>query len=146
MTEFPNQPFGKTKTLVHQYNSQLIIKTNTQDLTKKYLHLFYRTTAQALKEIVCPYPLAPPIKLISSVISEQNILALHARGDCYISLCHGEGWGIGDYDAAKFAKHVIITGYGGQCDYLPADRAFLFFQLPSNQYCCSPIGTINKRF
>jgi len=44
--------------------------------------------------------------------------ALHALGDCYLSLTHGEGWGMGAFDAATLGKPVLITGWGGQLDYL----------------------------
>jgi glycosyltransferase involved in cell wall biosynthesis len=51
--------------------------------------------------------------------------ALHARGDCYVSLCRSEGWGIPPFDAAARATPVVITGFGGQLAYLDADSAFL---------------------
>jgi hypothetical protein len=47
--------------------------------------------------------------------------ALHATGDCYVSLSHGEGWGIGAFDAATLAKPVLIAPYGGPAEYLPGD-------------------------
>ncbi|HEX7273839.1 MAG TPA: glycosyltransferase [Casimicrobiaceae bacterium] len=47
--------------------------------------------------------------------------AIHAAGDAYVSLAHGEGWGMGAFEAATLGKPVIITGWGGQLDYLGAD-------------------------
>ena len=55
---------------------------------------------------------------------DSEIQALHERGDCYVSLTHSEGWGLGAYDAAFAGNPVIITGYGGQLDYLPASLAY----------------------
>jgi len=54
-------------------------------------------------------------------ISGAEINAIHAAGDAYVSLTHGEGWGLGAFDAATFGKPVIITGWGGQLDYLGGD-------------------------
>jgi glycosyltransferase involved in cell wall biosynthesis len=51
-------------------------------------------------------------------ISGSVINAIHAAGDAYVSLTHGEGWGLGAFDAATLGKPVIITGWGGQLDYL----------------------------
>ena len=54
-------------------------------------------------------------------ISGRTIDAIHALGDCYVSLTHGEGWGMGAFDAAALGKPVLITGWGGQIDYLGED-------------------------
>jgi glycosyltransferase involved in cell wall biosynthesis len=54
-------------------------------------------------------------------ISGRTIDAIHAIGDCYVSLTHGEGWGMGAFDAAALGKPVLITGWGGQLDYLGDD-------------------------
>jgi hypothetical protein len=47
--------------------------------------------------------------------------AIHTIGDCYVSLTHGEGWGMGAFDAATLGKPVLMTGWGGQLDYLGED-------------------------
>ena len=54
-------------------------------------------------------------------ISGRTIDAIHALGDCFVSLTHGEGWGMASFDAAAAGKPVLITGWGGQVDYLGAD-------------------------
>ena len=43
---------------------------------------------------------------------------LHARGDCYLGLSRGEGWGLGLFDACARGKPVIATAHGGPRDYL----------------------------
>lgn len=43
---------------------------------------------------------------------------LHGLGDCFVSLTHGEGWGMGAFDAATLGKPVLMTGYGGPEEYL----------------------------
>ena len=50
---------------------------------------------------------------------------LHQRGDCFVSLTKGEGWGLGAFDAAGHGNCVIITGFGGQLDYLDNENAYL---------------------
>jgi ADP-heptose:LPS heptosyltransferase len=52
--------------------------------------------------------------------SETQIAALHARGNCYVSLHRGEGWNLPLFDAASRGKPVIATGYSGPMEYLDA--------------------------
>ena len=53
--------------------------------------------------------------------TEGQISALHQRGDCYISLHRGEGWGYPLFQAAAGGKPVIATGYSGPLEYIAAD-------------------------
>jgi ADP-heptose:LPS heptosyltransferase/2-polyprenyl-3-methyl-5-hydroxy-6-metoxy-1,4-benzoquinol methylase len=57
--------------------------------------------------------------------SEGELQALHARGDCYVSLHKGEGWGYPLFEAACRGKAVVATGYSGPLDYLDAARHWL---------------------
>ncbi|HEU0301089.1 MAG TPA: methyltransferase domain-containing protein, partial [Longimicrobium sp.] len=50
--------------------------------------------------------------------SEGGIEALHRRGDCYVSLHRGEGWGYPLFEAASRGKPVVATAYSGPLDYL----------------------------
>ncbi len=49
---------------------------------------------------------------------DTKIAALHARGNCYVSLHKGEGWGYPLFEAACAGKPVIATAYSGPVDYL----------------------------
>lgn len=67
-------------------------------------------------------PNLPKICLIDeSNLGGQRIDALHALGDCYISLSHGEGFGMGACEAACAGNPVLMTGWGGQLDFLGSD-------------------------
>jgi glycosyltransferase involved in cell wall biosynthesis len=52
-------------------------------------------------------------------LSDKEISILHEIGDVFVSLTHGEGWGMGTAYAASIGNPVIITGWGGQMDYIP---------------------------
>jgi glycosyltransferase involved in cell wall biosynthesis len=67
----------------------------------------------------------PPLTVITDFLSQEAMLDLHRQGDCYVSLTRSEGWGMGAFDAAALGRPVIITGYGGQSEFLPADLAHL---------------------
>jgi glycosyltransferase involved in cell wall biosynthesis len=104
----------------------LVIKTGPVDRTvtgmRRYLG---NSVAGTVRRITRQYPKPPRIRLMTSVVSEQAIDDLHRRGDCYVSLCRGEGWGIGAFDAAAHGKPVVMTGFGGQLDYLDRNLAYL---------------------
>jgi glycosyltransferase involved in cell wall biosynthesis len=81
-------------------------------------------SAEYLRAIESKYPAPPPIDFLTKEVSEEGIRNIHRQGDCYISLSHAEGWGLGAFDAAARGKPVIITGYGGQMDYLLPDMSY----------------------
>ncbi len=76
------------------------------------------TTAWQVAKLVREYPRAPRIKLWVDDWDDRRIAALHARGDCFLSLCRGEGWGIGSFDACAYGNPVIATGWSGHLAYL----------------------------
>jgi glycosyltransferase involved in cell wall biosynthesis/SAM-dependent methyltransferase len=62
------------------------------------------------------------VVLCCEVWSEARIAALHDRGDCYVSLHKGEGWGYPMFEAACRGKPVVATDFAGPLDYL--DRKY----------------------
>ncbi|MFK7828755.1 MAG: glycosyltransferase [Congregibacter sp.] len=76
------------------------------------------TTAWTLARMLADYPEAARIHLIPHRLESQQIDQLHQRGDCFISLTHSEGWGLGAFEAALAGNPVVITGWGGQLEYL----------------------------
>jgi hypothetical protein len=80
-------------------NEQLILKKKITNIVERYNN-------------------PAKIILILDELSEQEMDALHTKGECYVSLCKSEGWGLGAFDAAGRNKKVIMTGYGGQLDFL----------------------------
>jgi hypothetical protein len=67
----------------------------------------------------------PEIYLITDHVSAVEVDALHARGDCFFSLTRSEGWGLCVADALLFGNPVVVTGWGGQLDYLGPDYPLL---------------------
>lgn len=53
---------------------------------------------------------------------EAEIEALHERGDCYLSLHRGEGWGYPIFEAAARGKPTIFSAQGGPLDFLDPQR------------------------
>jgi glycosyltransferase involved in cell wall biosynthesis len=79
------------------------------------------TLAQALAGRTGP----PDIRLSTRRLSPAELLELHERGDCLLSLSRGEGWGLGAFEAGALGKPVIATGWGGTIDFLPPGYPYL---------------------
>lgn len=110
----------------------LVIKTNEKDVTHWRRHWrngFRRrhpspveTVADRLRSCTSP---APVIVIADETLGDGEIDALHEIGDCFVSLTRSEGWGLGAFEAAGRGNPVVITGYGGQTDFLDSTNAML---------------------
>jgi len=67
----------------------------------------------------------PPVYYVSEMLSESELLGLHARGDCYVSLDRGEGFGLGPFEAGATGNPIIVTGFGGVTEYAKPDNSVL---------------------
>src|SRR5262249_31342393 len=109
----------------------LVLKTSLDDFTtslRSFRHLFrhrFGTTSDALARLLQHVPDPASVVLINEELSEEQLYALHLLGDCYVSLCRSEGWGMGAYEAAWLGKPIVMTGFGGQRAYLPPEYSYL---------------------
>ena len=83
------------------------------------------TTGWQMARLVSRYSRPATIRLEVGDWTAAQIAGLHTRGDCYVTLTHGEGWGIGAFDACAYGNHVVATGWGGLLEFLDADSASL---------------------
>jgi glycosyltransferase involved in cell wall biosynthesis len=67
----------------------------------------------------------PKIVFIGHLLSEEDIVKLHNRGDCYVSLAHSEGWGLGFFEAMAMGKPTIGVGGSGNEQFMKKDNSFL---------------------
>jgi glycosyltransferase involved in cell wall biosynthesis len=106
-----------------------VIKTSPEDFTGPSAHggapAAPGTTAWTLARLLAGFANPAPVRLVTATLGERDLDALNTRGDCYLSLCHAEGWGYPPFDAAAWGNPVVITAYGGQLEYLDATSAFL---------------------
>lgn len=70
--------------------------------------------------ILANYPAPPRVLYVSDELSSEDMGLLHLAGDAFVSLTRSEGFGLGAFEAAAAGTPVIITGWGGQLDFLPA--------------------------
>jgi glycosyltransferase involved in cell wall biosynthesis len=85
----------------------------------------YGTTFLEVVRLVRQHPNPPRIRLEVDDLPDDRVAGLHERGDCYVSLARGEGWGLGAFDACAYGNPVVTTCWGGQLSYLDAESAWL---------------------
>jgi glycosyltransferase involved in cell wall biosynthesis len=111
----------------------LVIKTSGRDFRQTpptgRSNVGPGTTARALARLLAGHPDPPHITLVTGRIPATDIAGLHARGDCFVSLCRSEGWGIGACDAATSGNPVVITGYGGHLDFVGESARLVAYEL-----------------
>lgn len=110
----------------------LILKTSANDLTRwnrrwrsgwRRQHPRASFSAAAL---AARYPARAAWHVIDDDdLADGEMRALHAVGDAFVSLTRTEGWGLGAFDAAWSGNPVVMTGHGGQTDFLPPELACL---------------------
>ena len=93
---------------------RLILKTHYQSYTPENLLFCISKITKTIEKFINH----APIKLLAKNLSELELMALHSIGDCYVSLTRSEAFGLTIFDAMNYGKKIIVTGYGGQIDYL----------------------------
>lgn len=73
-------------------------------------------------EIVADFPNGPEVIVVVDDWSDGEVLGLLERAQCVFSLTASEGWGLGAFDAAGVGTPVVITGHGGQLEWLGDDH------------------------
>jgi len=100
-------------TFSNKDNTLLYVKTfvnnNKNDNNKLKIYI---------ENIVKNYQNPPKIIINVDYLNDNDMFNLYYNCDCFLSLCHSEGVGLGACQSAYLKKSVIITGYGGQIDYI----------------------------
>ncbi len=111
----------------------LVVKTGTTDQIAAYAAAGSPgatapeegQTWWSMARILADYRKAARVCLLTRELSRAEIAALHQRGDCFVSLSHGEGWGLGCFEAVLAENPVVVTGWSGPLDYLREDYPLL---------------------
>jgi glycosyltransferase involved in cell wall biosynthesis len=77
-----------------------------------------REVWRQVMHVVKRHPRPANVVLDTMPWTEAEMFRMLVRADCYVSLTSTEGWGLGAFDAACVGTPVLITGYGGQVEWL----------------------------
>jgi glycosyltransferase involved in cell wall biosynthesis/SAM-dependent methyltransferase len=100
----------------HQSDVVLILKANPHAA---------QVAERALSEAKQKIHSSARVQLRCEAWGDGQIEALHRRGNCYVSLHRGEGWGYPLFEAARRGTPVIATNYSGPLDYLSHENHYL---------------------
>lgn len=103
----------------------LLVKTTRSDGTRGRWLRHLTGTRRAVRRIMRRHERPARVVLLTSALTDAQMLQLHAAGDCYVSLTRGEGWGLGAFDAAALGRPVVMTRFGGQLEWLGAAHPYL---------------------
>ncbi len=92
----------------HDEKGALVIKTYLMNPSNPQEGESIKKSIQEVKRKLW-LPSYPKILLISSLLSSEQITALHAEGDCYVSLHRCEGFGIPAVDAMLAGNPTVVT-------------------------------------
>jgi glycosyltransferase involved in cell wall biosynthesis len=116
---------------------RLVLKTSPRHEMRRipFTPLYPVRTQWLIAQILRKHRHPPPVTVITDFLPDDAMRDLHRQGDCYVSLTRSEGWGMGAFDAAASGRPVIMTGFGGQTEFLPPDLAYLVnFRLVKTPY------------
>lgn len=65
------------------------------------------------------------VELVQKTLATDEMWALHALSDCYVSPHRGEGWGMSLVDAMALGKPCIATAYSGNMDFQTSENSYL---------------------
>ena len=88
-------------------------------------HPYSWTTGWQMARLVSRYRNPARVRLEVGTWTPEQIAGLHHRGDCYVSLPRGEGWGLGAFDACAYGNPVVATGWGAFLEFLKPENAYL---------------------
>lgn len=79
------------------------------------------STSVQVQRLIDRYPRPARVLHDTSMWTHEQVLGLLERTDCFVSLTSSEGWGLGAFDAACRGKPILITGWGGQVEWLGSE-------------------------
>ena len=104
-------------------NVALVLKTYRMNYSEKEKDSI-RNVLRGIKRMM-PMKSYPKIYFISNMLSREEILGLHKRGDCFVSFDRGEGFGLPGFEAGVCGNPIIVTSFGGVTEYAKADNSYL---------------------
>lgn len=119
------------KALLQAYWKEFEKNQSVTLLLKTYYQGFNRAGAEYIKKTIRQWKeeldqdIYPRVLLCTDLLSKEEVIRLHATGDCFVSAHRGEGWGIPQTEAMLFKNPVISTGYGGIHEWLTNEQMFL---------------------
>ncbi|MBN1654182.1 MAG: glycosyltransferase family 4 protein [Deltaproteobacteria bacterium] len=122
----------------------LVIKLNY--LPKARSKAFEQPELLRLIDDLKSRPDAPRISVLTRFLSENSLANLYRSASCFVSATRGEGFGMACLEALACGLPIIVTGWGGQLDFLSPENARLvryhLRKAKEIQYDCQDAGAL----
>jgi glycosyltransferase involved in cell wall biosynthesis len=73
--------------------------------------------------------------------TDEEVLALHTQGDCFVSASRGEAWNLPAFDAMLAGRHVICPGGQGSDEFLRETSADLYGGMVTPAFADVQVGS-----
>lgn len=106
----------------------LLIKTNKSGVASEELSQRVKQKISNNKSRMRMYADASQYRsdiLITSQLTESQMMSLHQRCDCFVMPSHGESWCIPAFDAMGFGKVPIVTANTGMQDFVSENSGWV---------------------
>lgn len=100
-------------------------RDDVQFLIKTHFLNYKENNIDLCLDRVCSYIKTKNIGVFVKNFTNNELLALHSAGDCYISLNRGEGFGLVIQEAFEYGNKVLTTGWSGHLDFLGKEYPYL---------------------
>jgi glycosyltransferase involved in cell wall biosynthesis len=104
-------------------NVALVLKTYRNDYSEHEKDAI-KKSIMMVKQVTPMYGY-PRTMLVLDMLSREEILGLHKRGDCFALLHRGEGWGMPHFEAGASGNAVLTTGMSGNMEFTTPDNSYL---------------------
>jgi glycosyltransferase involved in cell wall biosynthesis len=104
----------------------LVIHTTPEDMVARARGCAGRevATSLSLAKALAGRRNVPEMVLSTRSLPPAELDRLHLRGDCFVCLSRGEGWGLGAFEAAAFGNPAIVTGWSATREFWPEDYPY----------------------
>jgi glycosyltransferase involved in cell wall biosynthesis len=120
-------PLGLLEAYFTEFTSDdpviLLLKTYRSNYTDKERKIILDLVQYARSKFCGDKPAR--LILIDRMLTRQEMLGLHALGDCFVLPHRSEGWGLPHFEACAMGKPVITTDFGGNLEFTKYDNSYL---------------------
>jgi glycosyltransferase involved in cell wall biosynthesis len=76
----------------------------------------------------------PRVHLIPDMLTREQMVGLHAAGDCFVLIHRSEGWGLPIFEACMMGTPVITTNFSANLEFTTKDNSYLVDARPSKVF------------
>lgn len=70
-------------------------------------------------------PNYPRIYITDQMLTDEDVLRLHASCHCYVNTSRGEGWGVPAYEAILMMNDLVSVNHTGMAEYVTKDNSYI---------------------